>query len=251
MLLSIFKIETHANIKYPKIKYKYKSTCNSLYMYVSTKKTIHRPLHCVLNVVNKRDKLQKLRHFYCAHFVFLFARHTRLRIHNAKFKVIRPALKEYGFNFVQNRSTTYCYPFLYAGYSCCLLNNSFVIKMKAGYYMKFLVDQLVRISSKIHYIHKIIPFDYVISVVVFLMNTSNNSSLAGCCSVEDIKSVVENAIIPCPDNSWCTATCYRDFIFPTCAKKCHIVLRMGYWRPSYYHACVRCFIISVNESYLL
>lgn len=96
-----------------------------------------------------------------------------------------------------------------------------------------------------------IPFDYVISVVVFLMNTSNNSSLAGCCSVEDIKNVVENAIIPCPDNSWCTATCYRDFIFPTCAKKCHIVLRMGYWHPSYYHACVRCFIISVNKSYLL
>lgn len=118
--------------------------------------------------------------------MFSFARHTRLRIYNAKFKVIRPAIKEYGFKFVQNRSTTYCYPFLYAGYSCCFLNNSFVIKMKAGYYMKFLVNQLVRISSKNYYIHKKIPFDYVISVVVFLMNASNNSSSTGCCSVEDI-----------------------------------------------------------------
>lgn len=91
-------------------------------MYVSTKKTIHCPLHCVLNVVNKQEKLQKLRHFYCAHlsFVFSCARHTRFRIYNAMFKVIRPAIKEYGFNFVQNRSTTYCYTFLYAGYSCCL-----------------------------------------------------------------------------------------------------------------------------------
>lgn len=91
-----------------------------MYVHVSTKKTIHRPLHCVLNVVNKQEKLQKLRHFYCAHFVFSCARHTRFRIYNAMFKVIRPAIKEYGFNFVQNRSTTYCYPFLYAGYSCCL-----------------------------------------------------------------------------------------------------------------------------------
>lgn len=210
---------------YLKIKSKYISICHSLYMYVSTKKTIHRPLHCVLNIVNKQEKLQKLRHFYCSHFVFSCARHTRFRIYNAMFRFIRPAIKEYGFHFVQNRSTTYCYPFLYAGYSCCLLNNSFVIKMKAGYHMKFLVNQLVRISSKKYYIHTKYP---LIILSVFLMNASNNSSLAGCCSVEDINNVVENAIIPCPDNLWCTATCYRDFIFPTCAKQCHIVLRMGY-----------------------
>lgn len=37
------------------------------------------------------------------------------------------------------------------------LNNSFVIKMKADYYMKFLVNQLVRISSKNYYIHKKYP----------------------------------------------------------------------------------------------
>lgn len=91
------------------------------------------------------------------------------------------------------------------------LNNSFVIKMKAGYHMKFLVNQLVRISSKKYYIHTKYP---LIMLSVFLMNASNNSSLAGCCSVEDINNVVENAIIPCPDNSWCTATCYRDFYIP-------------------------------------
>lgn len=105
------------------------------------------------------------------------------------------------------------------------LNNSFVIKMRAGYHMKFLVNQLVRISSKKYYIHTKYP---LIMLSVFLMNASNNSSLAGCCSVEDINNVVENAIIPCPDNSWCSATCYRDFIFPTGAKMCHIVVRMGY-----------------------
>lgn len=120
MLLSISKIETHANIKYvsEKKKHKNKSTCNSLYMYVSTKKTMHRPLHCVLNVVNKQEKLQNLRHNYCAPFVFSFARHARFRIYNAMFKVIRPAIKEYGFNFVQNRPTAYCYQ--YGGHSCCL-----------------------------------------------------------------------------------------------------------------------------------
>lgn len=64
---------------------------------------------------NKQEILQKLRHFYCAHFVFSCARHTRFRIYNAMFKDIRPAIKEYGFNLVQNRSTTYCYPCLYAG----------------------------------------------------------------------------------------------------------------------------------------
>lgn len=200
-------------------------------MYVSTKKTIHRPLHCVLNLVNKQEKLHNLLHVYCAHCVFSFARHERFMFNNAMFKVIRPAVKEYGFNFLQNRSTTYCYPFLYAGYSCCLLNNSFVIKMKAGYYMKFLVDQLVRISSKNHNIHKQIPFDYVISVVVLLMNASNNSSVAGCCSVKDINNVVENAIIPCPDNSWCTAMCYRNFIFPTDAKKVSYSFEDGILTP--------------------
>lgn len=108
---------------YLKIKRnKYKSTCNSLYMYmyVSTKRTIHRPLHCVLNLVNKQEKFHNLRHFCCAHCMFPFARHTRFMINNAMFKVIRPAVKVYGFDFVQNRSATYCYPFLYAGYSCCL-----------------------------------------------------------------------------------------------------------------------------------
>lgn len=92
-------------------------------MYVSTKKTIHRPLHCVLSLLNKQEKLHNLLRVYCAHCVFLFARHRRFMIYNDMFKVIRPALKEYCFNFVQNRSTTYCYPFLDAGYSCCLFEK--------------------------------------------------------------------------------------------------------------------------------
>lgn len=64
--------------------------------------------------------------------------------------------------------THFCIHVIHVGH----LNNSFVIKMKACYYMKLLVNQLVRISSENYYIQQI-PFDYVISVVVFLMNASN------------------------------------------------------------------------------
>lgn len=68
------------------------------------------------------------------------------------------------------------------------------------------------------------------------------SSLAGCCSVEDINNVVENAIIPCPDNSWWELRITVILYSLQVSNKCPIVVRMGYWRPSYYHACVRCLI---------
>lgn len=82
------------------------------------------------------------------------------------------------------------------------------------------------------------------------MNASNNSSSAGCCSVEDINNVVENAIIPCPDNSWRTATFYRNFIFPTGAKNVSYSCEDGILTPQLLSCMRKVFNISVNDSCL-
>lgn len=72
---------------------------------------------------------------------------------------------------------------------------------------------------------------HAVNYIAFIMNTDFFTGLAACCSVENINNVVENAIVSCSDNSWCTATCYRDFIFPTGFEKVSYSCKNRIWTP--------------------
>lgn len=125
-------------------------------------------------------------------------------------------------SIVENCLTVYCYTSLYAGYLCSLstFKSQFSwLKWKHFFIWCFWSNRLVNISSRNYFTHKysycVVTY-YVIIVVVVLINTCTFfTGFVGCCSVENLNNVVENAIVSCQDNLWCKATCYRGYIFRT------------------------------------
>lgn len=138
-----------------------------------------------------------------------------------------------GVNFVKNRSTVYCYPFPCAGYTCGFqrLNHNSLFKMKPHYKMMFFV----------HLVGEYFILNLLINKTGFWLISFFNCGfdkywelfigLADCCSVENVKNVVKNAIVSCPYNSWCKATCYRDFIFPSGVIEMSSYCKDGVWTP--------------------
>nr|XP_034332903.1 uncharacterized protein LOC105333663 [Crassostrea gigas] len=73
-----------------------------------------------------------------------------------------------------------------------------------------------------------------------------STGFAGCCSIENINNVVENANVSCSENL-CTAQCYRDFIFPTGLKDVSYNCTDGVWTPSL-SSCKRLPVVSITYS---
>lgn len=138
-----------------------------------------------------------------------------------------------GVYFVKNRSTVYCYPFPCAGYTCGFqrLNHNSLFKMKLHYKMMFFVHLVGQYFILNLFIYKTGFWLISIFNCSFDKYWELFTGLADCCSVENVKNVVKNAIVSCPDNSWCKATCYRDFIFPSGVIEMSSYCEDGVWTP--------------------
>lgn len=137
-------------------------------------------------------------------------------------------------SIVENRSTVYCYTSLYAGYSCSLStfkSQSSCLKWRHFIIWCFWSNRLVSITYKNYYIHK---YSYRLCnhcSWVFNKYWYIFTGFVGCCSVENLNNVVENAIVSCPGNSWCKVTCYRGYIFRTGREVQSFGCQDGKWTP--------------------
>lgn len=109
--------------------------------------------------------------------------------------------------------------------------SSFLVKMKAPYFLILIVIQL---SSKFLKF----CFDFYTSnkCLFFLINYFLLKWIAcfiattHCCS-SDINIAVDNAFVSCPINLSCNAECYRGYIFPSGSTEESYSCQKGVWTP--------------------
>lgn len=138
-------------------------------------------------------------------------------------------------SIVQSRSTVYCYTSLYMGYTCSLStfkSQPSWIKWKHFILWCFWSNPLVRISStRNYYIHKNTYWLGYHCSLVFNKYWYIFHRFCRCCFSENVNTVEENAFVSCSNNSWCTATCYRGYIFPTGLGEESFSCQDGMWTP--------------------